>query len=72
MRQSYPGEAGYVNKKEQEIMDMWKALQVGVINRSSICLTFTGELKRGMRKKPVRLKSQSMEFCQSGVSYRLN
>ena len=28
VRQSYPAEAGYVNKKEQEIMDMWKALQV--------------------------------------------
>ncbi|KAK2186886.1 hypothetical protein NP493_185g03008 [Ridgeia piscesae] len=27
VRQSYPGEAGYVNKMEQEIMDMWKALQ---------------------------------------------
>ncbi len=27
MRQSYPGEAGHVNQREKEIMDMWKDLQ---------------------------------------------
>lgn len=27
MRQSYPDETGYVNQREKEIMDMWKALQ---------------------------------------------
>ena len=28
VRQSYPDEAGYVNQKEKDIMDMWDALKV--------------------------------------------
>lgn len=27
VRQSYPDEAGHVDQREKEIMDMWKALQ---------------------------------------------
>lgn len=29
VRRSYPDEAKHVNARENEIMDMWKALQVG-------------------------------------------
>ena len=32
VRQSYPGEAGFVDQKEREIMDMWKDLQVSKIH----------------------------------------